>query len=431
MAKAPTLNILCASPATGRLLATAIVAASLTWSPSQSEAAAGFSAGYKVGTAVTCASCEGAAESAFAMINQALVASEISIGNAINDGPFYKPAPIGFPAVKTALEVSASSLNNVIASSFTALGRDLSAKFHTAEAVRVANKARIQTSPIVAGNDEGGCQSLEYGRVLNLKPRSSLGWGYQYVLNGKQASSGDESVGDTITPPAEEVADQDGVIAAMSSPRMNAAQVMNQEFNELQQRSEDAGEADASIPKILSPEILYGSAYRTFDVEPDLYGISDDERADYLIQYLSADAPTYASEIAKSANTPAELQYAVDGEISNIQLSLSMAVLDEQIKLRRPRSSTTGADAFLASAMGEEPDENSSRDDFFYRLTHYRQRDPAWVGRMVIDHDYALAQQVQMEAEQLAVKFERWKTKRQSNLLLAQAVAKEIAQETE
>ncbi|MFB2351457.1 hypothetical protein, partial [Priestia megaterium] len=79
---------------------------------------------------------------------------------------------------------------------------------------------------------------------------------------------------------------------------------------------------------------------------------------------------------AVSASTPAQLQYAVDGEIHNLQFALSMAVLDEQIKLRRPRSTTTDVDAFLAEAMGDEVDETSSYDEFIYRLTHYRQSDP-------------------------------------------------------
>lgn len=51
------------------------------------------------------------------------------------------------------------------------------------------------------------------------------------------------------------------------------------------------------------------------------------------------------------------------------------------------------------------------------------------MGRTMIDDDYALAQQVQMEAEHLALKYERWKTARTNTLLLAQAVANVISEE--
>lgn len=393
-----------------------------------SYAAAGFAAGFKAGTAVTCTMCEAGTASAFQIVNSAIIASEMSIGASINDGVFYKPIPMGFPALKTAIDLSSQSLVNTVESSFTAVSNKLTSDIHAAEALRVANRNRIAASPIVSANDEGGCRSLQYGQILEMEPRSSVGWGYQYVTTGKQVASSGEPVGETVAAPTPPT-DAEGMAVMMTDTRMRAAQVMNKDFNQLRERAEQAGKVDPVIPDILNPAILHHSSYRTFDVEPDSYGMSDDERADYLIQYLTADAPTHAEAIATSASTPAQIQYAVDGEINNLQFALSMAVLDEQIKLRRPRSATTDVDTFLAEAMGDEVDDTSSRDDFFYRLTHYRQRDPAWIGRTVIDHDYALAQQVQMEAEQLAVKYERWKTKRQSTLLLAQAVAKQIALE--
>lgn len=406
----------------------AVLVVSAGMAPGESNAAVGFAAGYKAGTAFTCTICESGINTGFGLVNQSIVASEIAIGGAINDGPFYKPMPLGFPALKTAIDLGFQSISNAITNGFTTTANKLIADIHNAEALRVANEGRIDTSPIVSANDEGGCRSLQYGQVMELKPRSSLGWGYQYVTTGKQVAANGEPVGETVSAPTPPT-DAEGMAAMMADTRMRAAQVMNKEFNQLRERARQAGKTDPVIPDILNPAILHHSSYRTFSLKPDSYGISDDERADYLIQYLTADAPTYAEAAAVSASTPAQLQYAVDGEIHNLQFALSMAVLDEQIKLRRPRSTTTDVDAFLAEAMGDEVDETSSYDEFIYRLTHYRQRDPAWITRMVIDHDYALAQQVQMEAEQLAVKYERWKTKRLSTLLLAQAVAKQIARE--
>lgn len=393
------------------------------------QAAAGYSAGYATGFQVGCDTCSTSMETAFSTIRTAINLSEQAIGAAINEGTYMTPAPVGFPMLQSQINGTSADTTHRIVTAIEGATRTLSDTITRQPAIRQAIKEdqRIPGPPEVEEklDAQGGCQSMQYGRVLEKVPRSSLGWGYQYVIRGSYQTEDGESVGESVAPPSEPPEDSEGVEVMLADVNARADQATNRELTTLRSRAVEAGVGNPTIGGILDPSFLYAADKRTLehDGSKDAYGISDDERADYLIQYLTVDAPTHADSLGASASTPAELNAAVDGQIHNMEFAMSMAALDDIIKLRRPRSGTTGPDAFLAEAMGEEAPETSSQDDFWYRITHYRQRDLQWMGRTMVDDDYALAQQVQMEAEHLALKYERWKTKRTNTLLLAQAVA--------
>ena len=398
-----------------------------------SQASPGYAAGYATGMNVACNMCAGAAESAFATIRGALMLSEQAIGRAINDGPYYTPVPIGFPALQTQINVSSASATESIVTAITNSTQGLIEIIGQQPAIRKAIEEDIKRPDLpeleMHLDSRGGCQSLQYGRVMELNPRSSLGWGYQYVTQGRFEDRSGEGVGNSIEPPASLPTDSEGLTVAITDINTRARQSTNREFEGLRERAEATGAAEPRIADVLDPSILYNADHRTLGLEPDDFGLSDDERADYLIQYLMVDAPTHADALAASAATPAALNAAVDGQIHNMEFSMAMASLDDIIELRRARSGTTGPDAFLAEAMGEEAPEASSQDDFWYRISHYRQQDLQWTGRVLIDSNYATAQQVQMESEHLALKYERWKTMRTNTLLLAQAVANVMEKE--
>jgi len=423
---------------TGISMALALVAGGLGWSGNANAAAgfaAGYAAGFPAGFQAACETCSAATQGAFSVIRASIMLSEQAIGMTINDGPYYKPIPIGFPMLQTQINASSADSTQRIVSAIEGATRTLSDIITQQPAISQA----IEEDQKMPGPQEmtdkldsqGGCQSLQYGRVLEKIPRSSLGWGYQYVTRGSYQDDDGQNIGNSVSPPSEPPEDSVGVEVMMADVKTRASQVTSQEFNTLQARAQQAGADDLSIGAILDPSFLYATDKRTleFDGSGDEHGISDDERADYLIQYLTADAPTHADALAASATTPVALNAAVDGQIHNMEFGMAMAALDELIKLRRPRSGATGPDVFLAEAMGEEAPATSSQDEFWYRISHYRQRDLQWMGRTMIDDDYALAQQVQMEAEHLALKYERWKTARTNTLLLAQAVANVMSEE--
>lgn len=413
-----------------------ILAAGLTWlalalgsAMNPAKAVGSCAPCFKAGFETACLSCSAIAEASLATINSAILTSENAIGMALNEGIFYRPVPLGFPILYSQIASGRELLGGNFTQQVTAFQKEMEVAIKATASIAEAHKADIRSSSMVAAGDEGGCRAMEYGALMDQEPRSSLGWGWQYVTRGRFESLDGEPIGDSVGAPNIESEDSDGIQAAIVDTRLRASQVTAKEFQGLKDRAERAGAEDPTIADVLNPSILYSSTPKTFNLEPDSFGVSDDERADYLIQYLTADAPTFADDLQASAITPAQIKASINGQVDNLRFGLSMAVLDELIKLRQPRAGANPADAFLAEAMGETPTDTSSHDEFYYRLTHYRQKDPDWITRTVISDEYALAQQVQMEAEQLALKYERWLTKRQTTLLLAQAVANTLQAE--
>ena len=410
-----------------RLSIAIALTATLSAVPATAHAAAGYAAGFKSGFEVACSTCAGAIESAFGAIRIALTISEQAIGRAINDGPYYTPAPIGFPALQTQINVSSADATQKIVTALTNSTNTITDTIIQQVSVRKAvaeDQARPQIPALHEALDSsGGCQSLQYGRVMDYEPRSSLGWGYQYVTTGSFTSANGQAIGESVGPPTNSPTSVESVAKTITDINTRAKQIANSDFEKLKKRARSAGTANPVVGQLLDPSLLYRGDKRTFSIEPDETGMTEDERADYLIQYLMADAPTHADTLSAIASTPAGLNAAVDGQIHNMEYSMAMTALDDIIRLRRPRSGATQPDEYLASAMGVAPTETTSTDEFWYRISHYRQRDLQWLGRVMLDTNYATAQQVQMEAEHLALKWQRWKTKRSNVLMLAQVVA--------
>ncbi|ARM86212.1 hypothetical protein [Marinobacter salarius] len=405
------------------------VGVAVSSAPTTVQASPGFAAGFAAG----CATCAGAASGAFGAINASLTISEQMIGRFLNEGIYATPAPIGFPMLQAQIQASSAKTSSGIVGQIGRTTKSLRSALITATSQKVAVEGTIdsQKPTTLSADSNGGCQSLSYGAVTNIEPRSSLGWGYQYVTTGKFETENGERVGDSVNPPTSVPTDADGMKAQMSSTAVIASQVTNSDFQALKAGAGSAGQSDATVPEILDPSILFNDKSRTLSIEPDEYGISDDQRADYLIQYLNVDAPTHADALATSAVTPAQQNQAAKSQIHDMKFGIAMKAMDDHLKFRRARSQATDADIFLANAMGQSVPDVTSNEDFWHRLTHYRQRDSQWLTQTAVDDEYALAQQVQMEAEALAMKWERWKTKRTKVLLLSQVVSNAMEKESD
>src|SRR5680860_485618 len=377
-----------------RLSVAVALAATLTAIPTGAHAVAGYAAGFKTGFEIACTTCAGAVESAFGAIRSSIMISEQAIGRALNEGPYYTPIPVGFPALQTQINASSADKTQKIVKAITDSTNAITDTIVQQVSIRKAveeDLKRPQAPDFQASLDaSGGCQSLQYGRVMDFEPRSSLGWGYQYVTKGSFTDENGEGVGSSVAPPTTAPTDRESVARTYFDINTRAKQVAHADFVGLTNRAQDAGVANPVMGKILDPSILYRADSRTLDVEPDEYGMNDDERADYLMQYLMADAPTHADALARTAVTPAGLNAAVDSQIHNMEYSMAMTALDDIIKLRRPRSAATAPDEYLADAMGIAPSEITSTDDFWYRITHYRQRDTQWMSRTMVDENYAV-----------------------------------------
>lgn len=409
---------------------TAALVGGLSWSThgvAFGGCGAAYALGMKQGITQTCATCEQAMGIAFAAINKSIVASEQVIGRAINDGVFRTPSPIGFPMLQTVIQTTTASdaqkIVSALDSSLTKLGKEIRELPMHSKRLEEAQRA-----PLIASQSERGCQQATYGQNAGGDTRSSLGWGWQWLNYGAFGDSLNRGSPDSPIdiPP---LSNEQAVAQVVASGGTQAKLEVNADFNALKQKAINAGQPeDVSIIDILNPAILVSDRYRTLGSQPDDFGLSDDERADYLIQYLSLDKPSYAEGISKASTTVAALNTGTELAIGDMSMGASMAVLDEHIKLRRKQAVSYGGEAYLAAAMGESETPNSA-EALLYQITHFRQRDPEWVAQIAVDDTYALSQAVQMEAEHLWVKYERWVQKRNSNLMLAQVLANQLKKE--
>lgn len=380
-------------------------------------AVASCAACYQGGYTAGCTTCAGAAETAFKTIQSAIITSEEAIQVSLGVAP---PNPsVGFPAlsdtVKGAFSAQTKSLTDVLETS----SKTIVSAIQRVPADRVkarANESKIQNE--VIGLDKAGCRSVDYGVVAGSKGRSSLGSGWSWIQGGEMRGDSDDADGGINA--------KQGAAALTSDLESQALTRVGQKLREMR---ENAGDPQAAPSELLKPSLLVAQGSRVLSDEPDDTGVSDSERMDILIQYLTADSPSLGPFLEKSASTPGMMKRATSENLVAMEQSLSIGVLNKLMRNRQKHPGSIGTEDYLREVMSEPDLEMVSEDDFTYLTTHHRASDSKWVARVDVSDEFALKQYAQMEAEELARKYKRWVLKRDTNLLLSQIVSNVIEEE--
>jgi len=368
-----------------------------------------------------CIICEVAIASALGTITAALEASTYAVGTATGMPP-YVPVAIpghGFPGLSDAVSVAYASHSKHVVAVIGSSTKRLALELRRVPLTRVEQKTLQRESEFAKQADRHNCSTIAYGQSMTQATPTSLATGWKWVQEG------------SYTPGNALEMDSSEAINRTSNDIDNQGfQQINREFMNLKDVAEAGGHPDASVADILNPAIMVSDHKRVLGQEADEYGISDDERMDYLIRYLSIDTPSQSAAILNSATTPASISEGTRRTMHDMGSGMVLAVMDDVMNSRRSHSTTFGT-SYLADAMGEpfSPDLASSDEEFVYRVAKYRQRDSEVLGRILVDHGSALREVTKMEAEQLAIKYQRWKFKRNTNLMLSQVLANELQQE--
>jgi hypothetical protein len=414
--------------------------------PNTARAADPCSACFAAGFQASCFLCASATTSAMTAIGSAITASETTILAATG---IFPPNPtIGFPALQDTINGAEAQQTKSLVSALTASNKvivqvlqQLPANQQKAEVSRKLAQAELIGS-------EAGCTAVNYGLSSGLQGKSALPYGWLWqkgagltgslpsgVNAGKVGGTANESSGGDPSDSGSEgglgslpvVTTEAGAAALISNISDQAMNRVGKTFLQLRTTA-DKKEAGASA--MLKPELLISEQARVLSEDPDEFGISDSQRMDLLIQYLSVDEPSSAEAIMASASTPGLLKLAVPDTIISMETGMSMAVMDKIIKNRRQHPGTLGAEEYLRTIIpSRAPGDAVSEDEFTYLTTHYRTNDPDWIAKIDLSDEFAIKQYAQMEAEQLANKYKTWVLKRDTVIMMSQVLANMIESE--
>jgi hypothetical protein len=397
------------------------IAASLSCALSYSPLTNAY-AEYAAGYASACGACETVIATGLKTIVTAVEASTLAIGNATGMPPFKPGVGYGFPGLSDAVLGAYGSHAKHVVSALDTSTKRLASELRLVPFTKVQIETYSDDSYFQAQADEINCSTMAYGQAMTQPSKSSMSSGWRWVNEGGASSS---TTSGTLS------LDSDEAVRRVSRNVENASyQRINQDFQNLRADSAAAGNQDATISDILDPSALVSEDKRVFSDSPDEFGISDNDRMDYLIRFLTIDTPNQSSAVLTAATTPQSISEGTSRTIQDMRVGMSMTVLDNVMKTRRPSATTYGT-AYLQKSMLESSDPNAATSDeeFVYRIAKYRQRDSQIMARMLVDDDAAVREITKMEAEQLAIKFQRWRFKRDTNLVLAQILADELRSE--
>lgn len=390
------------------------------WAPN-ALAVASCAACFKGGFESGCTTCARVAEAAFSTIDLAITASETAILASTGMAP---PNPtVGFPALQDMISVASGKQTKSLVSALDASVKMIAASIQAVPAVRVqmeTNVALAQADLLDEG--EAGCRAIGYGQTSGLNGHSSLSSGFAWLKGESFISRPSQSPGDPVPP----VTSEQGAAVITANLQDQAYARVGAQLRELR---ENSGNPEAGSAELLNPSLLVSDSGRILSDEPDDSGISDSERMDLLIQYLTIDRPSAGDFVDPTASSPAVLKRATSEKLVAMEAGMGMAVLNKLMMARQKQSASLGSEQYLRAVMSEDNLELASDDDFTYLTTHYRANDPAWIAKVELSDSYAIKQYTQMEAEQLSHKYKRWVLKRDTNLLLSQIVANVVEEE--
>lgn len=395
----------------------------ILWSISGSVFAFGSCAPcFQSGFQFACATCASATNGAMATINGAIAASETAILAATGVVP---PNPaVGFPALSDTISGSTGQQTDQLVSALEAFGKSITTQIKSLPAYRaeMENNTKLAQSQFLGAKQS--CAAVNYGIAQGATGESSLGTGFRFLQGASLAANNEDGIGA-------------GIDNSMSSAEASAALISNisrqaaaHVGSKLRVLRAQANRPDVGATELLEPSLLLSQDNLVLSEEADETGLSESEKMDLLIKYLTVDRPSAERFLQSSASTPAALNKAAEESIIAMETSLSMAVLDKMIKGRRKLAGTVGSEDYLREVVANRaPSGAASSDEFTYLTTHYRINDPEWIAQIELNEDYAVKQIAQMEAERLALKYKRWSMKRDINILLSQIVANKFAEE--
>lgn len=425
-------------------LATVIALLSVTYSPKPyafASCSGCFAAGQKFGYSQSCTTCTQAGEAAMQIIDRSIERSQERLYLATGMQDPSGTSMIGFPHLANLVRSSTSKQTNNLRDALDTTTQKLTKEL--SEVPFTSNTIENEQLKGEAARDysEDTEQAIKRGsgRSESIPSQMEAITDYRTGTGSLLPDQSQEDSGATDN------ADQNG---EDSPSDFSATQDREQaKVRQIQGLTEKLRENDESTFSELNASLLTADRNRILGNTPtDEDDYSQEQKANL---YLKLQSGTHVSNAASrlggnGANNTSEMDSTVGNAINDMRFRTAIAVQDRYLRMRKLHSKSRGMGEYMREAMPEAavvmgdnerfdvPSENEGdimSDEAFMGLTStYRSRSPQWLAKAGADGKYAIRESAMIEAERLYTKYQRWQAKRELNMMLAQVLAMELAE---
>lgn len=378
-----------------------------------------------IGCRIACGTISPAVSAGFTAIDSALTLSEMAIMESIGYGASGATGMIGFPALASEISAAEAKQTSGVVSAIEATATTLSAELRKLPVNQQLYEMAVRQGPASASYKKEVCSSLDLGSTFRQGNLAAAQRVTERVENWARdgGALGSPSNQVQVYPPlygSDGSIDPEGARARMVLGESRIAAAKHQVLRPIREAAEAQG---GTITDLLTADLLIADAHRT--IEPNLEDpMSPDQLSQVLLQMMTVSQPDSAAAMRATASDESDLKAASAQDVEDMRASIPLAIVNRHLKLRTAHEGKLGAEDYMRQMMGEGVAFQAESDEgFMYLMANHRTRSPEWLTRVAADSKYALYQIAQSEAEQLYIKYQRWLTKRETNMALAQLLA--------
>lgn len=398
--------------------------------------AACYASGYTKGYGTACTTCESAGSSAMQIIDKALIASEQAIlaSTGMSNPSGTNGFPLLYRTIKSSNQMQTGNLRDAL---------DTTTKMLAKEIRRIpSTRQKIDSEQL------NGKAAPDYDTTTDQAIKR--GAGYSQPTPSSMGQIQDWRSGEAVLASLEDAdrdSDQPSQQNKKATNTSNVADPERKQVRQVHDLMKTLRKNDDTTFSELNANLLVSDRNRILGNSPtDSDDYSQQDKAQLYLQLLAGtdvsnvDALLEGDGFRSASQTDQIVNQAVD----DMKLNTALAVQDRYVRMRQLHPKSLGMGTYMREAMpnaavvmgdSERFDVPSDKqgdmmsDEAFMSLTStYRSRSPQWLAKVAADSNYAVRSAARIEAERLYIKFQRWQTKREINMMLAQLLASRLKQ---
>jgi|AntRauTorcE11898_2_1112593.scaffolds.fasta_scaffold05144_2 hypothetical protein len=389
----------------------------------QSNAVAGFSAGYTA----ACGVCDAAIGTAFQAVDASIIASEQVLMESMGMGASMASGAVGFPMLQSIIDGSTGKQTQQIVKALELATKQIAQEVREIPGTQQVHKLQQTVGKAAISHTQDSCKGIDAGTTFNAGGSSSLSYGLSF-LNGRSAvigsdMSANENATNTTsgTTSGGQISQRQAITAVATNVKNSTRIAQGQAIDIVRTTAEDQ---DLNLFDVIGGNLLISDKYTTIKRDS-----IEDDNLDLMAQLVIADLPSTADAVQATATTGAATNQVVESKLNRMGMTVPMAIQDRFVRLRRAHTSSLDAEGYMLSAMGEQLDGPLSDEGFLKLMGTKRVRDNRWLAITAVDDRFATQELAVMESEHLYLKYQKYLAKRDLNFALSQVLAKSLQKE--
>jgi len=394
-----------------------------------------WQAAYEVGYNFADQCCTSSITSAFQSVNEALVESEQDLLDAMGMGTNMAKGDEGFPGLESTIEAAEGQATKSIVTALELTTKKLAAEIRKVPALQAAFKAEKTRGKGAINFPERTDATMRMGKALGIGGGNNTQTTLGFLANqtpGYDVSGPDQDADSPSDSPAGLPTKNAAGKGIMPTDLKNQARAQQAQL--LTQLREVAEENEQTLTALINGNLLIGGRHQTIPRPEQEQGLADGDiptaaKLDLLTQVLVDGQPASYNSLSANTLSFSDVVRGNESRLHFLRQSIVAAIMGRHSNMRKAHPASLGGEQYILESIGQSVDGPISDEAFMNLMATRRVKDPEIISVNGVSSRHAAIAAAQMEAEHLYMKYQRYLTKRETNLALAQVLAHELRAE--